>query len=75
MSVNLLNLRTTELKFPDSITEKLKRVAGKGETCKEGEPGPARSRVTGMLVVNFVDLVFIGHDEVKANSRRYLFIA
>ena len=68
MTPSQFRKRTSQLALPDSVYEKYDKVCKGCNVCSTPRQAPSRSRITGIRAVNFGDIIFVDHAELKLDS-------
>jgi hypothetical protein len=65
MSPTQFRKRTSQLALPDAVYEKYEKVCKGCTVCATPKQAPSRSRISGIRAVNFGDIIFVDHAELK----------
>jgi hypothetical protein len=65
MSPTQFRKRTSQLALPDAVYEKYEKVCKGCSVCATPKQAPSRSRISGIRAVNFGDIIFVDHAELK----------
>ena len=71
MSLDSFKKRTTALKIPSEIYKLYGEVVAKCEHCSKARTRPPHSKISGLRAVNFGDLLFVDHADIKIQNLAY----